>query len=76
LLLRWVARDDWERKLRALGADPLAGKAALNTAEWWICPGKITVTVDPDGRCDFWALHRIIQQQGGDSPFAPGSLEE
>ena len=55
--------------LRELGAEPLAGKTPLNTAEWWRRPDKppFTVPVENDGRCDFWAFRRIYEAQGGPS---------
>jgi hypothetical protein len=63
---RFVDRPTWERMLRELGAEPLAGKAPLNTAEWWRRPGHppFTLPVEDDGKCDFWAFRRIYEAQG------------
>lgn len=64
---RFLDRPTWERMLRELGAEPLAGTTPLNTAEWWRSPGRppFTVPVEDDGRCDFWAFRRIYEAQGG-----------
>ena len=58
-----LEREIWEGKLRRLGAEPLAGKTALNTAEWWMKPGlhPFTVPVEDDGRCEFWAIERLCR---------------
>lgn len=70
---RWLDRPVWERMLRSLGAEPLAGLTPLNTAEWWRIPGRapFTVPVDETGRCDFWAFRRLYEAQGG-SPLSGG----
>jgi len=67
MLLRFLARSEWEPKLRAIGAEPMAGKTPLNTAEWWRRPGHppFTVPIERDGQCDFWAFRRIYEAQGG-----------
>ena len=72
MLLRFVPRSQWEKKLLDLGARPLPGIGPLNTAEWWRVPGRtpFTVPVEADGACEFWALQKIIQQQGGSTPFS------
>jgi hypothetical protein len=64
---KFLSRSQWEKKLRDIGAEPLAGKGPLNTAEWWRVPDKtpFTVPIEDDGRCDFWAIHRICKEQGG-----------
>jgi hypothetical protein len=60
-----LSRKEWEAKLRRWGCKPLEGKGELNTAEWWIGKlGPFTVPVNDDGRCDFWAIQKIAQQQG------------
>jgi hypothetical protein len=61
MILRWLTRAQWERKLRRHGFQPLEGKGSLNTAEWWRRPGEfpVTVPVEPDGRADFWAIQKL-----------------
>jgi len=62
LAVRFLHRHEWEAKLRSYGCEPLVGKGALNTAEWWRMPwGQLfTVPIESDGRCDEWAIHRLI----------------
>ena len=58
-----VPREEWEEALRDHGCEPLEGKGPLNTAEWWRMPWggyPFTVSVDEEGRCDSWALNRLI----------------
>ena len=33
--VRLLARDEWTARLQQVHCEPLAGKTALNTAEWW-----------------------------------------
>ena len=63
---RWLTRTQWERKLRGLGAEPLAGKGVLNSAEWWKMAGRppFTVPVEEDGRADFWAIQKLCKSLG------------
>lgn len=72
MILRFLPRPQWEEKLKSLGAQPLAGKGRLNTAEWWRVAGSVpfTVPVEADGTCDYWALQRICQRLGDDT-FPP-----
>ena len=78
MLRRRVARALWEAKLRSLGAEPLSGRGRLNSAEWWRRPGRppFTVPLEEDGECDFWALQKIIHQQGGRTPFDPKIFDD
>jgi hypothetical protein len=71
LLNRPLSRPQWESKLRSLGASPLEGKTALNSAEWWVVPGGIpfTVPVEDDGSCDFWAIQKICRKLRGGGWF-------
>jgi len=51
--LRFLPREEWEAELRFYGCRPLAGKGALNTAEFWQTPWHtypFTVPVEDDGR--------------------------
>ena len=60
--VRLLPREEWERKLRHYGCEPLEGLGPLNTAEWWRWPWggvPFTVPVEADGRMDEWALRRI-----------------
>jgi len=60
---RSLSRNEWEASLRDYGCKPLNGKGPLNTAEWWQMPwggNPFTVPVDDDGRCDKWALNKLI----------------
>jgi hypothetical protein len=60
--VRFLRRDEWETKLRSYGCEPLSGKGPLNTAEWWNAPWgqPLTVPVESNGRCEQWALQRVI----------------
>jgi hypothetical protein len=64
---RVLSRPQWERKLRSVGAIPLEGQTALNSAEWWIVPGRVpfTVPIEEDGSCEFWAIQRICKELRG-----------
>ena len=66
MICKFLRRDQWEAKLRRLGASPLEGTGPLNTAEWWKgtdgCP--FTVPVEADSSCEFWAIQRICQRLG------------
>lgn len=72
MILRFLSRSQWEKILRGVGAQPLQGKGALNSAEWWHVPGKPPFTVpieDETGRCDFWAIQKLREQLGGPMRF-------
>ena len=61
--LSFLTREEWEAALRDYGCKPLEGKGRLNTAEWWQMPWGgylFTVPVDDEGRCERWALNRLI----------------
>jgi hypothetical protein len=61
--VRFLHRLEWERKLRSYGCKPLEGKGPLNTAEWWQMPWggqPFIVPTEDDGRCDEWAIARLI----------------
>ena len=68
---RFLRRDQWEKRLREIGAEPLEGKGGLNTAEWWHLPvgAPFTVPVEHDGRCDFWALQKLCEDLTGPRLF-------
>jgi len=58
-----LSRDEWEASLRGYGCKPLEDKGPLNTAEWWQMPWggyPFTVPADGNGRCEKWALNRLI----------------
>ena len=61
---RYLSRAQWEKKLRAHGAEPLSGKGRLNTAEWWRVPGRapFTVPIEGAGRAEFWAIQKLCDQ--------------
>lgn len=60
---KYLSRDVWEAKLRRYGCKPYDGDPRLATAEWWIAPGGLfTVPVEQDGRCEFWAIQKLIDQ--------------
>ena len=67
---RYVRRAQWEAKLRRRGCVPLEGKGPLNTAEWWRAPSgpPFTVPIEPDGRCEYWALQKLCEQFGLEPP--------
>lgn len=70
---RFLCRAEWEKRLRDIGAEPLDGRGALNTAEWWRLPDGIpfTVPVEDDGdRCDFWAVQKLCEQLVGPRLFS------
>ena len=61
--VRFLQRAEWEARLRErYQCQILGGKGPLNTAEWWQTPWghPFTVPVDADGRCEEWALQRLI----------------
>jgi hypothetical protein len=61
--VRFLHREEWEAKLRGYGCKPLEGKGRLNTAELWQMPWggyPFTVPIEDDGRCDEWAIRRLI----------------
>lgn len=62
IAVRSLSRDEWEERLKRYRCEPLAGKGALNSAEWWKAPWghPFTVPVDYDGTCDEWAIERLI----------------
>lgn len=67
MILRFLRRAQWEERLRKLGAEPLAGKGKLNSAEWWRIPGQPPFTVpieDESGKADFWAIQKLAAQLG------------
>jgi hypothetical protein len=63
---KFLSRPQWERKLKKIGAEPVQGATALNSAEWWRVPGKLpfVVPVEDDGSCEYWAIQRICKDQG------------
>jgi hypothetical protein len=62
ITVRFLHRDEWEARLRAYSCEPLEGKGPLNTIEWWRTSWNypFTVPIESDGRCDEWAIHRLI----------------
>jgi hypothetical protein len=62
IAVRFLNREEWEAKLRSYGCQPLPGTGRLNTAEWWQAPWKhpFTIPIEADGRCDEWAIARVI----------------
>jgi hypothetical protein len=62
MAVRFLHRGEWERRLRRYGCHRLEGKGKLNTAEWWQMPWgtPFTVSIEDDGRCDEWAIQRVI----------------
>lgn len=72
MIHRFLARVEWEKLLRDIGAAPLDGKGKLNTAEWWRHDGMVfTVPVEDDGdRCEFWAIQKLREQLGGPRLFS------
>jgi hypothetical protein len=62
IAVRFLHRSEWEAKLRVYKCVLLDGKGTLNSAEWWRAPWghPFTVSVESDGRCDEWAIHRLI----------------
>jgi hypothetical protein len=62
IAVRFLHRTEWEGKLRKYKCEPLSGKGPLNTAEWWKAPwgSPFTVPIEADGRCDEWAIQRVI----------------
>ncbi len=63
IAVRLLHRTEWEARLRRrYDCKPLDGKGPLNTAEWWQTPWShpFTVPVDSEGRCEEWALQRLI----------------
>ncbi|MEO8927305.1 MAG: hypothetical protein ABI306_09090 [Caulobacteraceae bacterium] len=73
MIPRFLSRSQWEKKLKGLGAAPLAGLTPLNTAEWWRIPGRppFTVPIEGDGRADFWAIQKLCEQIGAPPIFDP-----
>lgn len=78
MLLRFLSRRQWEAKLRAAGAEPLEGKTALNTAEWWRVPKRppFVVPVEDDGRAEFWAIQKLLSQLRAKTVFNPDFEDE
>ena len=70
IAVRFLHRDEWEIRLRDYGCEPLEGKGRLNTAEWWRMPWgtPFTVPIEEDGRCDEWAIHKLILDIVKDAP--------
>lgn len=70
-----LARSEWEAKLRRHGLKPLEGGGPLNaTLEWWQAPNggyPITVPIEKDGSCDFWAIQKICEDIGKPPPKNP-----
>jgi hypothetical protein len=62
IAVRFLHREEWEPRLRRHGYKPLDGKGPLNTADWWITPsGRVfTVPCEEGGRCDEWAINKLI----------------
>jgi hypothetical protein len=61
--VRFLHRAEWQARLTDhYGCRPLTGKGKLNTAEWWQTSWghPFTVPVDAEGRCDEWAVQRLI----------------
>jgi hypothetical protein len=59
---RFLHRNEWEARLVGYGCKALKDKGPLNSAEWWQMPwgSPFTVPIEEDGRCDEWAIQRII----------------
>jgi hypothetical protein len=51
IALRFLARTEWEAKLRQYHCAPVAGLGRLNTAEWWRAKWNFlfTVPIEADG---------------------------
>jgi len=73
MIIHFLPRSQWERKLRELGAEPAEGLGKLNTAEWWRIPGRapFTVPVEDGDVCEFWAIQTLCEQLGGKPKFDP-----
>lgn len=62
MIEKFLPRATWEAKLRRRGCKPLEGAGKLNTAEFWQGPNRgypLSVPVEDDGTCEFWALQRV-----------------
>lgn len=68
---RFLSRPQWEKKLTDIGAQRVQTGTFINTAEWWRCGDGLpfTVPVEDDGSCEFWAIQRILKDQGAKTPF-------
>jgi hypothetical protein len=71
---RLLSRAEWEAKLRNFGCEPLSGKGPDNAGEWWHLPGRYPFKVpveDDEGRCESWALTKLILDLGKSPPRNP-----
>lgn len=66
MIPKTLRRDQWEKKLRALGLKPHDGLGKINTAEFWSdgTGYPISIPVDEHGDVDFWAFQRLCKVLG------------
>ena len=71
VLGRYLSRPQWEKILKAAGAEPAPYLGKLGSAEWWRLPGKFpfTVPVEDGGKAEFWAIQKLSEALGAPSIF-------
>jgi hypothetical protein len=70
IAVRFLAREEWEPRLRQYHCAPLEGKGPLNTAEFWRAAwGFIfTVPIEDDGACYEPSFRQLILDIVSDAP--------